>query len=375
MSDNKQPSKTPNTPNTPNTGQENKVAKKSGGGGRFFIGLLSLLALLLSGAGIAVGYKAWLDLNNRMDQAAVDRQSIAHEVATIDESTKLQNFKKQIESEVTSMTSTVSGLTSKIEKQAQAHKGVELATEETLAHVNRSQLGWGLKETEHVLRMANHRLRIERDVSGTIAALKAASARLHELKDPRLLPVRESVSKQVGKLKNFPYPDWVGISLQLDNILAGLKQTVIKNAKQQQEKSSMEEEPKAAEESSPKNSSGWGKLVDGVKNSINDSIKVTREDQKLKMFISEQENQQAYEFLRAKLLGAKYAVASRDDDAYHQELEAALAWLESTDTLQSKKEMIGDLSELNDINLEPELPDITEANTLLVETMETINNS
>ena len=99
--------------------------------------------------------------------------------------------------------------------------------------------------------------------------------------------------------------------------------------------------------------SGWGKLVDGVKNSINDSIKVTREEQKLKMFISDQEGQQAYEFIRMKLLGAKYAVASRDDDAYHQELEAALAWIESTDTLYDKREMIEDLSELNDINLEP----------------------
>jgi len=111
-----------------------------------------------------------------------------------------------------------------------------------------------------------------------------------------------------------------------------------------------------------------------VKNTINDSIKVTREEQKLKMFITEQESQHAYEFLRVKLLGAKYAVASRDDDAYHQELEAALAWLESTDTLADKKEIIGDLSELNNINLEPELPDITEANSLLLETMETINN-
>jgi|GEM_PF-2969146 len=368
MSDNKQPTSTPSK----DPQVKSKASNKSGGAGRFFIGLLSLLALLLAGGGIAAGYKAWLDLNKRMDQAAVDRQSIAHEVATIDESKNLQNFKKQIENNVDSMKQKVSGLSSKIDKQAQAQKGVELAAQETMAHVNRSQLDWGLKETEHVLRMANHRLRIERDVSGTITALKAASARLHELKDPRLLPVRESISKQVGKLKNFPYPDWVGISLQIDNILVGLKQDIIKKAKsQRQEISEKETQPDKAE---TQQKSGWGKIVDGVKNTINDSIKVTREDQKLKMFITEQESQQAYEFLRIKLLGAKYAVASRDDDAYHQELEAALAWLESTDTLDGKKQIIDELSELNDINLEPELPDITEANSLLVETMDTINN-
>ena len=102
--------------------------------------------------------------------------------------------------------------------------------------------------------MANHRLRIDRDVPGTITALKAASSRLHELKDPRLLPVRESVSKQVGKLKNFPYPDWVGISLQIDNILAGLKQTIIKNAKHQRKEVA---ETKTKTNNNEKQS-GWG---------------------------------------------------------------------------------------------------------------------
>lgn len=367
MSDNKQ------TPAPAPSPQKNKAAKKSGGGS-FFIGLLSLLALLLAGGGIALGYQAWLDMNQRLDQATVDRQSISHEVATIDESIKLQNFKKQVENNVSSINKTVNDLAQQIDQQAASQKGVELAAKETLQHVNRSQLGWGLKETEHVLRMANHRLRIEQDISGTIAALKAASTRLHELNDPRLLPVRESVSKQVGKLKNFPYPDWVGISLEIDNILAGLKQSIINNAKGQREDISTAEEKPQDNTEKDSSKSGWGKLVDGVKSTINDSIKVTREDQKLKMFINKQESEQAYEFLRVKLLGAKYAVASRDDDTYHQELEAALAWLKSTDTLADKKEIIADLGELNDINLEPELPDITEANTLLLETMETINN-
>ena len=144
MSDNKQNSAPSNS--TQNNKPAAKSATKSGGGGRFFIGLLSLLALLLSGAGIALGYQAWLELNKRLDQASVDRQSIAHEVATIDESIKLQNFKKQIENNVSLINQQVGELSNQIEKQATAQKGVELAAQETLEHVNRSQLGWGLKE-------------------------------------------------------------------------------------------------------------------------------------------------------------------------------------------------------------------------------------
>ena len=361
-----------NQNNKPSTTSKNSSSKNSGGAGRFLVGLLAFLALILSGAGIALGYKAWMDLNKRIDQAAVDRQSIAHEIATIDESVKLKNFKKQVESNVDEIGQQVNDLAEKVQKQSDAQKDISLTAQETMAVVNRSQLSWGLKEVEHVLRMANHRLRIERDVAGSITALNAADKRLNELKDPRLLPIRESISKQVGKLKNFPYPDWVGISLQIDNLLAGLKQNIIKEAKKRQESIP---ENKEVKQSNDEETAGWKKLIDGVKNSINDSIKVTKEEQRLKIFISQQEGEQAYEFLRGKLLSAKYAVASRDDDTYHRELEAALAWLDSTDTLKNKRELISDLSELNDINLEPELPDITEANTLLLETSENIDNS
>ena len=358
-------------PTDTNPSSNNNSKKSSGGFGRFFVALLALLALLLSGTGIVIGYKAWLDMNKRLDQAAVDRQSIAHEIATIDESIKLQSFKKQVENNVEQVNQQVDDLAIEIQKQADAQQDISLTPQETLAIVNRSQLGWGLKEVEHVLRMANHRLRIERDVSGSITALNAASNRLHELKDPRLLPIRETISKQIGKLKNFPYPDWVGISLQLDNLLAGLKRNIIKSAKHKQDSMTDKNE----EQKNKENLTGWEKLVDGVKSSINDSIKVTKEEQRIKMFISQQESEHAYEFLRGKLLGAKYAVASRDDDAYHRELEAALAWLASDDTLTGKREVIEELDELNGINLEPELPDITEANTLLSEIAANIDNS
>lgn len=346
--------------------------KKPSGGGRFFIALIAFLALLLAAAGIGLGYYAWLELNKRFDQAAVDRQSIAHDVATIDENAKLQSFKRQMQENVAAMNQQLLDLSKQVEQQTNLQESVSQSIQAIHTHVNRSRLSWGLKEAEHVLRMANHRLRIERDVAGSITALNAADSRLHELNDQRLLPVRESISKQVGKLKNFPYPDWVGISLQLDSILAGLRQSLIADAKQQREELPQENTHDINDD---EEKTGWGKLLEDVKSSINDSIKITREEQKLKLFISQQEKQRAYEFLRLRLLGAKYAVASRDDESYHRELEAALAWLENTDSLNNSNALIDELQELHEINLEPELPDISAPNVILVETMETLENS
>ncbi len=370
-----------NLPNETSNKKNTSTSKKSSKAGSFLTGLMAFLALLASGGGIAAGYYAWLELNKRIDHAAVDRQAIAHEIDTVDENAKLIRFKNQLEENVTGIEQKFTNLSQKVDQQSSAQASIRESTQEALQHINRSKLAWGLKEVEHVLRMANHRLRIEQDIAGSIAALNAANMRLQELNDERLLPVRESISKQIGKLKNFPYPDWVGISLQLDNILAGVRNDLIRDAEKKQaihQEKRVEEESESNLQNEAENGtepSTWNKFVGDIKNRINNSIKVTREDQKLKLFISQQEKQRMYEFLRLKLLSAKYAVASRDNENFHRELEAAIAWLESTEKLEDRDDLLDELTEMKNINLEPELPDITEANQLLLETTETIENS
>lgn len=357
----------------PNNNQSKQTTqnKNSSGSGYFLIGLISLVAIFLAGGGIGLGYYAWLELNKRFDQATVDRQAISHEIATIDENSRLQNFKKQILLDIETFDQKLIALSKKIEQQAALQKEMSESSLKMIAYVNRSRLSWGLKETEHVLRMANHRLHIEGDVNGTIAAMNAADMRLKELDDSRLIPVRESISNQVGKLKNFPYPDWVGISLQIDSTLAGLRHELIKDAQLQKETLINNNEINKDDSEL----SWWGKFINSIKNSINKSVKVTHEEQRMKLFISQQENQRVYEFLRMKLLGAKYAVASKDDESYHRELEAALAWIKNTESITNSNELIQELSELNSVDLEPELPDITEPYILLGNIVDKIENS
>ena len=331
--------------------------------------LLSVLVIVLLLAASGAGYYGWMTLNTRLDQAAVARQSIAHDIATVDESAKFQNFKQDLLEQTDQLDKNLNELYGQVEQLAARQEGLREFVEETLTRVNRSQLGWGLKEALHVLHMANHRLRIERDIEGAITALDTASSRLHELNDPRLLLVRESISKQIGKLKKLPNPDWAGISLQFNNLLAGVRPDMAEPAVPQTTPSkSHDVEPDKRE------LPVWERLIEYVKDSINRSVKVTRKDSHSKVFISHQERQHAYEFLRVRLLGAKYALASRDNESYHLELDAALAWLRNTDLLRNTSDLIDELDALNGINLEPELPDISEPAFLLTEFLGTIDN-
>ncbi|MDE0250776.1 MAG: uroporphyrinogen-III C-methyltransferase [Gammaproteobacteria bacterium] len=330
--------------------------------------LLFVLVIVLLLAASGAGYYGWVDLNTRLDQAAVARQSIAHDIATVDESAKFQNFKQDTQEQADQLDNKLNELSGQVEQLANRQEGLREFIEETLTRVNRSQLGWGLKEALHVLHMANHRLRIERDIAGTITALDTASSRLHELNDPRLLMVRESISRQIGELKKVPNPDWAGISLQFNNLLAGVRPDIAEPVAPTAPNASQGPEPGHPE------LPAWKRLIEYVKDTVNRSVTVTRKDINSKVFISRQERQHAYEFLRARLLGAKYALASRDNESYHLELDAALAWLRSTDILKNTSGLIDELDELNGIDLEPELPDISEPALLLTEFLETIEN-
>ena len=70
-----------------------------------------------------------------------------------------------------------------------------------LARQSDSSLDWRLMEIRHLLTAASHRLTLERDVDRALAALQMAAARLEEIPDPRLAPVRGQLAADLDRLQ------------------------------------------------------------------------------------------------------------------------------------------------------------------------------
>ena len=355
-------------PTSPSESGPGAPEKSSGRKLRSGLTLPALITvLLLAGGGLA--YYAWLGLNERLVQATTERQSLADDIATIDESTEFLGFKEELQQQITALEQQVMGLSKQVKQQADQQENTRGFVQQSLASVNRSQLEWGLNETLYILHLASHRLLIERDIPGTIVALGIASTRLHELNDPRLLPVRESISRQIQKLKTVPDPDWVGISLQLNNLLDRIRQDSV-NAKPTP---SQRPEPRQPDPQESKQNL-WQELTGQVRDVIDDSITITRKASPSNLSAKHRGGTQTHEFLQARLLSAKYALASRDSQGYHHELESALTWLETSAPPNNRSELADELGTLNTVNLEPELPDISEPSILLAELLESIES-
>ena len=377
----------PKTTNPPVKPAANTNKQKSGGA---LLGFFVFLTFLLAVAGIGAGYYVWQQTQKQLQAAEVERNALEHAIGTVDENPRIQKFSHGFNKKIEDTSSSIAKLSSHVNSISNEQQRLTTVVEDTNDIVSRSQNGWMLKEVEHVLRMSQHRLLLDRDFDGALAGLTAADQRLNDINDVSLIPIRQSIAKQEQALNQFPHPDYIGIQLKLDNTIADLKNGLLKQATQQIADNQPSSSPARAtteNATADENEKSFdaekyfmlGKqfaldTFEKAKTSLSDSVNVTHGEQKIALFIEEQEKKRAYDFLRSKLLGAKYSVSTRDDGAFHQQLNAARAWLESNDHFTNQSSLTKEIDQLNKNNLMPALPDISEPSTLLAKHMNSLKD-
>jgi len=363
----------------------NTNKQKSGGA---LLGFFVFLTFLLAVAGIGAGYYVWQQTQKQLQAAEVDRKALEHALGTIDENPRIQKFSRSFNKKIEDTNSSVTKLSKNTESINAEQQRLSSVVEDTSDILSRGQNGWMLKEVEHVLRMSQHRLLLDRDFDGALAGLKAADQRLNDIHDVRLILVRKSIAKQIQALNQFPHPDYIGIQLRLDTTMADLKNALLKQAAQQvddnlqsnpsttsvSENTSASDKPFNAEKLLELGKRFVLDTIERAKAAVSDSVNVTHGEQKIALFIEEQEKKRAYDFLHNKLLGAKYSVSTRDDSAFHQQLNAARAWLDSNDQFTNQLSLTKEIDMLNKTNLMPLLPDISEPSTLLAKHMNSLKD-
>lgn len=72
---------------------------------------------------------------------------------------------------------------------------------ELLEAGNRTRTDWLLAEAEYLLRIANQRLLIEKDIRGALSALESADEVLRESDDIGVYPVRQQLAREILSLR------------------------------------------------------------------------------------------------------------------------------------------------------------------------------
>ena len=196
--------------------------------------------------------------------------------------------------------------------------------EQAIARLSQNEpTDWLLHEAEYLVRIAGRSLWLEHDTSAAINLLQDADARLAELNNPALLPVRKLVHQDIEQLKLMPVLDHEAIIMQ---VMALAKQVPnltlamvdIPDSEQQRENLQLSESASDWQVNLKKT---WQKFLD-------DFITVRRRAGDVEPLLSPQHQQNLFENLKLKLQTVQWAISDEKSALYLASLTDVNEWLQ-----------------------------------------------
>ncbi|MAZ39104.1 MAG: hypothetical protein CMF49_03210 [Legionellales bacterium] len=219
---------------------------------------------------------------------------------------------------------------------------------------------WVLAEVAYLVRLANFNLHFGHNISETQQLLKTADNRIAGLKDPRLLPIRKSLTENMATLAAIPQVDVEGILLKLNAQSNAINKLPVITTPEANDAS----QTHAAE--AKIHQPGWKRNLERSWQAISKLIVVQYHNQPVSKLISSENRAYIDMHLQLLLSQAAWAVMHGKEILYKQNLQEAQIWIKNYYVGDSSKTqaMLATLSELVSINITPRYPEVI--NTLQV---------
>lgn len=247
------------------------------------------------------------------------------------------------------------------ERQSMQEREAELRASVADVHkrVGASSKQWMATEAEYLIRLANERLTLARDIATAREALLLADQRLRDTGDPGWNTVRRQIARDIARLDRTNVPDTVGISAQLSSLAEQVPQLRLARAAL----GGMAPSPAEPAKSSDRSQRSWDTLLDDLWAGFKATVRIRRNDQPVQAMLPPEQQYFLYENLRLHLESARLAVARADDALYHDSLNTVSSWLDSyfDPGDQLTRSMSKRVRELDKIDIRPPLPDISQS--------------
>lgn len=234
----------------------------------------------------------------------------------------------------------------------------------------RNRTDWLLAESEYLLRVANQRLLIEKDIRGALAALQAADDVLRDTDDIGVYPVREQLAREILALRSVTEVDRTGLYLQLEALRESVTQLTDEALIRERAPgfTGLAGASADASGSTPATDQnvwqrGWQSLREGLAK----VVVVRRMDTPVQPLMSPEQSAWSRLNLQLMLEQAELAVLRGHPVLYEQALdkasEAISTWYDQSD---ERVQVLRDsIAGLRDRNIDPPLPDISQSLSLL----------
>lgn len=185
-----------------------------------------------------------------------------------------------------------------------------------------SDIAWQLAEVKYLLLIASQRLALARDVDTAQAILQSADARLVEIADPALIPVREQLIADINRLKAARSTDYAGLALMLAGLAERSDQLPLNLGGTGAQAALPDDNVPATAENR------WQRLVRNLWQELKSLVTIARTDKNTAALLVPQERYFLYQNLRLQLELSRMALLIRDEDQYRISVRASTEWLD-----------------------------------------------
>ncbi|MEM8766228.1 MAG: uroporphyrinogen-III C-methyltransferase [Pseudomonadota bacterium] len=237
---------------------------------------------------------------------------------------------------------------------AEQERRQQASAEQVLEAVNRvatqappSRREWKIAEVAYLLRIANHRVLMERDAAGALVLLRAADEILKDLDDFALYAVRARLADEILSLENVESNDIQGLFLRLEAVKTELRTQHVKLPNF--------DAPAAPEES---DAGFWRALAD----QLGGYLRFRRfEGESVRPLLAPEEEAYLELNLRLMLERAQLAALRREQVVFEQSLQTAANWIATylDDTEPGVLRSLEELDALSRVQLDVPLPDVS----------------
>lgn len=214
---------------------------------------------------------------------------------------------------------------------------------------------WLIAEAEYLLRLANQRLNLEKDLQGALAILTAADGILEETKNPQLDSIRAILANEIVTLRAVPAVDITGAVSRIQAV--------------QEQVIQLEWMPRSLPKAATKvetvedkvELTTWQKFLVKAENGLNSMVRIKQHDKALPAPLTPDQHYYLQQNMQLMLEQAQVALVRQQADLYLHSINRTQAWLSEfvrSETAQAQA-LQQTLSELAKWKVAPALPDIS----------------
>lgn len=330
----------------------------------WFFTLINLIIIIVLCAGAYWYYTQILNDDSTIQTDIISlKQDLNDQSKSLQANTKeLQQRTKALQSDISNVQAQNDQKLANVQSDLQQAKDTTQALNKRLAEMSgRRPSDWLLAEANYLVNMAGRKLYLEKDIRTAMTLLKEADARLNDLNDPSLFPVRALIAGDIQALNQVNPVSTNSIALAIAGMLPKVGELPL-------DKLQLPENTNTKDLALSEDVSDWRENLSKTWESIvGDLVSIDYVDKPLEPYLAERQQWLIEQQLKHALSQAQTAALSEQVELYRTAIQQAISLIVEHYQLDNSRvsQFLGALQELQNLDFSRNYPNKLESQASL----------